>query len=419
MTGHPRYPYRNLEERVELVSNEMLAKPSLHISLRAQEVPWSGIRHMFELAAKIPDAVNLSVGQPDFDTPRHIVEAGQKALQDGYTRYAPALGLLELREAIARKLGRQNRIEIDPQKEAIVTVGAVEGLLLTLMAVIDPGDEVILPDPGYTNFEGIIRIVSGVPVRVPVREANGFRLEADDVEKAITQRTRVMIVNSPANPTGAVLLRSDLEKLAELAVRHNLLLVSDEAYEAFLYDGLEHVSIASFPGLKEHVASIYTLSKTYAMTGWRIAYVVGPERLISEMHKMQEDVVSCAPTFVQCAAVAALDGPQACVEQMVSEFDVRRKYLVKALNEIDGIRCPEPKGAFYLFPNISALGHTSSEVAISLLNTSKVVCVPGTAFGPHGEGYLRISYGASLENLKEGVRRIRHGVEQLRTKVGA
>jgi aspartate/methionine/tyrosine aminotransferase len=369
---------------------------------------------MFELAAKVPDAISLSVGQPDFDTPEHIVEACQQALAAGYTRYAPALGLRELRDAIARKVWRDNGIEIDPLQEAIVAAGAVEGLLLTLMAVLDPGDEVILPDPGYTNFEGIIRVINGVPVRVPVREENSFRLEAEEVEKAIDDRTRVMIVNSPANPTGAVLLRSDLEKLAELALRHNLLLISDEAYEAFLYDGLKHTSVASFPGMKDHVASVYTLSKTYAMTGWRIAYVVGPKWLINQMHKMQEDVVSCVATFVQHAAATALDGPQDSVRNMVSEFDARRKFLVKALNEIEGIRCLEPKGAFYLFPNVSALGRSSSEVAISLLETSKVVCVPGTAFGPRGEGYLRISYGASMADLREGVQRIRHGVEQLR-----
>ena len=394
---------------------DVLASGNLEISRRAQAVPWSGIRHMFELAAKVPDAISLSVGQPDFDTPEHIVEAGQKALAEGYTRYAPALGLAELREAIAGKVWRDNGIDIDPQKEAIVTAGAVEGLLLILMAVLDPGAEVILPDPGYTNFEGIVRVINGMPVRVPVYEENGFRLEAVEVEKAISERTRVMIVNSPANPTGAVLHRADLESLAELALRHNLLLISDEAYEAFLYDDLEHTSIGSFPGVKEHVASVYTLSKTYAMTGWRIAYVVGPQWLINQMHKMQEDVVSCVTTFVQHAAVAALEGPQDCVHRMVAEFDRRRKFMVEAINEIEGIRCLEPQGAFYLFPNISALGRSSSDVAVSLLETSKVVCVPGTAFGPRGEGYLRISYGASMDDLEEGVRRIRDGVRQIQS----
>ncbi len=394
---------------------DALAPGNLEISRRAQAVPWSGIRHMFELAAKVPDAISLSVGQPDFDTPEHIVDAGQKALAEGYTRYAPALGLAELREAIAGKVWRDNGIDIDPKKGAIVTAGAVEGLLLILMAVLDPGAEVILPDPGYTNFEGIVRVINGMPVRVPVYEENGFRLEAVEVEKAISERTRVMIVNSPANPTGAVLHRADLESLAELALRHNLLLISDEAYEAFLYDDLEHTSIGSFPGVKEHVASVYTLSKTYAMTGWRIAYVVGPQWLINQMHKMQEDVVSCVTTFVQHAAVAALEGPQDCVHRMVAEFDRRRKFMVEAINEIEGIRCLEPQGAFYLFPNISALGRSSSDVAVSLLETSKVVCVPGTAFGPRGEGYLRISYGASMDDLEEGVRRIRDGVRQIQS----
>ncbi len=383
------------------------------ISHRAQGIQWSGIRQMFELAAKVPDAINLSVGQPDFDTPRHIVEAGKQALDDGYTRYAPALGMLDLREAIARKVWRDNGIEIDPRKEAIVTAGAVEGLLLILMATLDPGDEVILPDPGYTNFEGIIRVVGGVSVQVPVHEENGFRPTAEEVEQAITDRTRVLIVNSPANPTGAVMHRADLEQLAKVALRHRLLLISDEAYEKFIYDGLEHFSVASFPGMKEHTASVYTLSKTYAMTGWRVAFVVGSERLIDQMHKMQEVVVSCVTSCVQRAAAVALDGPQDCVASMVAEFDVRRRFVVKALNKIEGIGCLEPKGAFYVFPNISALGRPSSELAISLLETSRVVCVPGTAFGPRGEGYLRISYGASLEDLREGMSRIAEGVARL------
>jgi aspartate/methionine/tyrosine aminotransferase len=398
-----------------MTSKNAPASDSIKISRRAQAVPWSGIRHMFELAAKVPGAISLSVGQPDFDTPEHIVMACQKALAEGHTRYAPALGLASLREAIAHKVWRNNGIDINPQEETIVTSGAVEGLLLILMAVLDPGDEVLLPDPGYTNFEGIIRIINGVPVRVPVREENGFRLAAEQVEQAIGERTRVMIVNSPANPTGALLHHQDLVALAEVALRHNLLLISDEAYEVFVYDGLEHNSIASLPGMKEHVASVYTLSKTYAMTGWRIGYVVGPQWLINQMHKMQEDVVSCVATFVQRAAIAALEGSQDCVVEMVAEFDGRRQFLVKALNEIDGLQCLEPRGAFYLFPNISELGRSSSEVAISLLETSKVVCVPGTAFGPRGEGYLRISYGASMKDLEEGVQRIQHGVNLIRS----
>jgi len=395
-------------------SIKTLSKESIRVSRRAQEVPWSGIRKMFELAAKVPDAVSFAVGQPDFDTPRHIVEAGQRALDEGYTRYAPSLGMLELREAIVRKVWRDNKIKANPQTEIIVTVGAMQGLLLALMTALDPGDEVMVSDPGYTNYEHLIRVATGVPVRVPAREENEFKLGPDDVEQAITERTRALIINSPANPTGTVMLRSDLEQIAEIAQRHNLIVISDEAYEKLIYGGLEHVSIASFPGIKERTVSVYTLSKTYAMTGWRIGFVVGADHLIDPMQRMQAGMVSCVTSFVQKAAVMALDGPQNCVDEMVAKYDVRRKFIVKALNEIEGLSCLEPKGAFYAFPNISALGRSSSKVAMSLLETSKVVCVPGTAFGPRGEGYLRISYASSLEDLEEGIRRIKEGVKKLR-----
>jgi len=322
--------------------------------------------------------------------------------------------MLELREAIVRKVWRDNKIKANPQTEIIVTVGAMQGLLLALMTALDPGDEVMVSDPGYTNYEHLIRVATGVPVRVPAREENEFKLGPDDVEQAITERTRALIINSPANPTGTVMLRSDLEQIAEIAQRHNLIVISDEAYEKLIYGGLEHVSIASFPGIKERTVSVYTLSKTYAMTGWRIGFVVGADHLIDPMQRMQAGMVSCVASFVQKAAIMALDGPQNCVDEMVAKYDVRRKFIVKALNEIEGLSCLEPKGAFYAFPNISALGRSSSKVAMSLLETSKVVCVPGTAFGPRGEGYLRISYASSLEDLEEGVRRIKEGVKKLR-----
>ncbi len=383
------------------------------ISQRALDVPWSGIRRMFGLAAQMPDAINLGIGQPDFPTPRHIVEAAHQALDAGYTRYAPALGLPELREAIARKIWRENGFQVDPDQEVIVTTGAVEGLLLALMAFLDPGDEVLVPDPGYTNYEGLVRVVSGVPVRVPAPEENGFQPAPEDVEKAITRRTKVLILNSPANPTGATLDRTALQRMAEIAVRHNLFVISDEAYEKFVYEGFEHVSVAAFPGMKERTASVYTLSKTYAMTGWRVGFVVGGAEIIQHLHRMQEVVVSCVATFVQKAAVAALDGPQDCVRQMVAEYEVRRRFIVEALNEMEGVRCLSPLGAFYVFPNISAFGRPSEEVAVALARENKVVCVPGTAFGPRGEGYLRISYAAPLPVLAQGVERIREGLAAL------
>jgi len=380
------------------------------VSHRAEEVPWSGIRKMFNLAAQVPEAVNLSVGQPDFDTPEHIVEAAKRALDEGHTRYTPGLGILPLREAIARKVWRENKIQADPAKEIMVTVGAMEGIILSLLALVDPGDEVLIGDPSYTNYEGQIRLINGEPVRVPALENNHFKLDPDDIEKAITEKTRLLIINSPANPTGAVLLQSDLEAIAEIVKGHDLFVLSDEAYERLVYDEVEHISIARLPDMKERTISLFTFSKTYAMTGWRMGYVVGPAGVIEQMHKMQEDLASCIPGFIQQAGIVALDGPQDCVGEMVAEYDRRRRFIVQALNEIDGVTCLRPKGAFYAFPNISSFGRTSEEVAVFLLNETKVICVPGTAFGPQGEGYLRISYAASLENLEEGIRRIKKGL---------
>ena len=383
------------------------------VSIRTQQVPWSGIRKMFNLAAQVPGAVNLSVGQPNFGTPRHIVEAGMRALDEGYTQYTPGLGILPLREAIARKVNRENKIQADPEREIMVTVGAMEGIILSLLAIVDPGDEVIIGDPAYTNYQAQIRLLNGRPVTVPALERNEFNMGPDDIERAVTEKTKLLMINSPANPTGAVILQSDLEAIAAIAQRHNLYVLSDEAYERLIYDGLEHISIARFPGMKERTISIFTFSKTYAMTGWRMGYVVGPQKVINEMHKLQEDVVSCVPGFTQQAGIAALDGPEDCVDDMVADYDRRRRFVVQALNEIDGITCMMPKGAFYAFPNVSSFGRTSEEVAISLLNNSEVICVPGTAFGPRGEGYLRISYAASMEQLEEGVARIKEGVEKI------
>jgi aspartate/methionine/tyrosine aminotransferase len=383
------------------------------VSNRAEEIPWSGIRKMFNLAAQVPEAVNLSVGQPDFDTPEHMVEVAKRALDEGQTQYTAGLGILSLREAISRKVRRENTIRADPDKEIIVTVGAMEGIILALLAIVDPGDEVIIGDPTYTNYPGQIQLASGRPVSVPAPENNDFKMDPADIERAITKKTKLLFINSPANPTGAVLLRSDLEAIAEIAQRHDLFVLSDEEYERLIYDGVEHISIASLPGMKERTTSVFTFSKTYAMTGWRMGYVVGPERVIDQMHKMQEDLASCVPGFIQQAGIAALDGPQDCVDEMLAEYDRRRRFIVRALNEVDGVTCLRPKGALYAFPNVSSFGRTSEEVAIFLLRDCKVVCVPGTAFGPRGEGYLRISYASSMEQLKEGMERIKEGVKRL------
>lgn len=380
------------------------------VSNRSRGVPPSGIRRMFNLAARVPEAVDLSVGQPHFETPRHIVEAAKQALDEGNTWYTPGMGIPSLREAISRKIWNENGIRADPATEIIVTVGATEGNILAMLVAADPGDEVIIADPSYTNYEGQIRVVNGTPVKVPVLESHDFKIDPGDVEKVIGNKTTLLIINSPANPTGAVLHRADLEAIAAIAERHDLFVLSDEAYERLIYDEVAHVSIASLPGMKERTISVFTFSKTYAMTGWRLGYVVGPAQVIEQIHKVQEDIASCVPGFIQQAGVVALEEAQDCVDRMVEEYDLRRKFIVQALNAIDGVTCLEPKGAFYAFPNVSSLGRTSEEVAGFLLNDSKVVCVPGTAFGRGGEGHLRISYAASWENLKEGVRRIQEGL---------
>jgi len=383
-------------------------------SNRARCVPWSGIRKMFSLAAQVPDAVNLSLGQPDFDTPAHVVEAAQRALDEGDTQYTPGLGIAALREAIAAKVWGENNIQADPEREIIVTMGAMEGIYLALLAVVDAGDEVIIGDPTYANYDAQILLVGGQPRRVAAPESNGFKMHPDWIGSAVTGRTKLLMINSPANPTGSVLSKADLQAIADLAEHQDLLVLSDEPYEKFVYDDVEHVSLASLPGMKERTISVFSFSKTYSMTGWRLGYVVAPPRVIDEMQKMQEDVAACVPGFVQQAGVAALTGSQQCVVRMLEEYELRRRYIVKALDEIDGLTCPKPKGAFYAFPNCTYFGRLSEEVAEFLLKESGVVCVPGTAFGPAGEGHLRISYAASMEQLEEGVDRIRKGIEELR-----
>lgn len=353
------------------------------------------------------------MGQPHFETPRHIVEAAKQALDEGNTWYTPGMGIPSLREAISSKAWRTNGIRADPATDVMITVGATEGNMLAMLAAVDPGDEVIITDPSYTNYEGQIRVANGTPVRVPVLESRDFRIDPGDIDRAISKRTKLMVINSPANPTGAVLQRRDLEALAAIAQRHDLFVLSDEAYESLIYDEVEHVSIGSLPGMKERTISVFTLSKTYAMTGWRIGYLIGPESVIEQIHKMQEDLVSCVPGFIQQAALVALEGPQDCVRRMVEEYDSRRLFMTEALDDIDGITCPRPQGAFYAFPNVSSFGRTSEEVATHLLQNSSVVCVPGNAFGIGGEGHLRISYAASWQNLEEGVKRIQAGLTSM------
>jgi len=383
------------------------------ISDRTKSAPWSGIRKVMEAVGRTSGAISLAPGEPDFDTPAHVVEAAKRALDEGWTHYAPGLGYEDLREAIAGKVKRDNNIDVDPETEVIVTVGAQEGMWLSFLVTVDPGDEVIIPNPCYTNYLGQVPSVSGVAVSVSAYEENGFVMAPEDIEAAITERTRAILLNSPGNPTGAVYSRKDLEAVAEIARKHNLFVISDEAYDMLVYGDAERVSITALPGMKDRAVSAFSFSKTYAMTGWRIGYVVGCAKAIRGMQKLQENVASCVASAIQKAGVAALNGPQDCVYEMLEEFDRRRRFLVKALNEIPGLTCPEPEGAFYVFPNIRSFGKTSEELAQFLLEEEKVGVVPGTTFNTLGEGHIRISYASSMASLEEGVERIRRGLAKL------
>lgn len=382
------------------------------VSDRARRVPPSLIRRMFEAAHRVPGAISLAVGEPGFPTPPHIVEAGRQALLDGFTKYSPNAGYLALREAIAEKLRRDNGLDVDPATEVFVTVGAMNALMLTFMVGIDPGDEVVITDPSYTNFEGQITLAGGVPVFVPTGPERGYVPEPAAVEAAVTSRTRAILVNSPSNPTGSVYPPDILRAIADIAERHDLLLVSDETYEALLYGDARHLSPASFPGLRERTVSIYSFSKSYAMTGWRVGYLTGPPAMLRRMEVVQEEMASCVNAAAQQGAIAALRGPQDCVEAMRRAYEQRRNLVVERLNAIPGVACPRPGGAFYAFPDVRAVTRDTVGLAERLLSDHKVVVSPGEAFGPASGGFLRLSYAASDADLDEGLRRLHEGIRR-------
>jgi aminotransferase len=367
------------------------------------------------LAKEQPGVVNLGIGEPDFPTPEHIRSAAKNALDEGYTTYPPARGFRDLREAIAEKLRNENHISADPDSEIFVSVGAMQGIFNTALHLIEPGDEVIVVDPGY-DYYSQIRLFGGIPVPVPVHESDGFRLNPESLEKAINPRTRMMILNTPANPTGVVFDKRNLQDIADLAKLHNVIVLSDEPYETIIYDGKKHCSIASLDGMKDLTISVFTFSKTFAMTGWRVGYVVAPEWLIDEMEKIMEHMVSGVTAVSQRAALAALKGPQACVAEMVQAYSHRRKIIHEGLNEIPGVSCILPESTFYAFPNVTGLGMTSWEVAEFLVKEYQVATVPGTVFGKNGEGFLRISFAVDTSTIEEGLLRIKQGTVALRKR---
>lgn len=385
----------------------------LKLSKRSKKIPKSGIRKMFDLAQKYEGLVNLSVGEPDFDTPPHIIEAAFKAMREGYTHYTVNAGFLEFRKAASEKLRKENRIEADPEKEIMATAGAMGGLSLAMLALIDPGDEVLIPDPGFPNYTAQTILAGGKPVYYPLKEENNFHAKADDIAERITPKTKAIIINSPSNPTGAVLREKELKSIADIVLEHDLYVISDEAYENILYDGIKHVSIASLPEMKERTISIFTFSKTYAMTGWRIGFVVAPEEIIEVMLELQEHTFVHPSSISQMAAIAALRGPKEHVQRMLKEYAERREIITKELNSMPGVTCLKPEGAFYVFPNIKETGMSSEKIAMYLLEEAKIITVPGTAFGSYGEGYIRISYTTSKEKIKEAMDRMRTALEKL------
>jgi aspartate aminotransferase len=350
------------------------------------------------------DVIHLEIGEPDFDTPRHIVQAAGDALETGYTHYGPALGLPELRQEIAKYLCDNRGVEV-PWERVAVTPGGKPPMFYTIMALIESGDEVIYPNPGFPIYESMISFVGGTAVPLPLREEHEFRFDPAEFRSLATDRTRLIILNSPQNPTGGVLTRSELEAVGEVALERDLLVLSDEIYSRILYEG-EHISIATLPGMLDRTILLDGFSKTWAMTGWRLGYAVYPEPLIPHIDRLIVNSVSCTASFSQRAGISALEGPQEDVARMVEEFRRRRDAIVERLNAVPGISCLSPHGAFYVFPNIRALGKSSSEVADLLLEEAGVATLSGTAFGEHGEGYLRLSYANSLENLEEAAERI-------------
>jgi aspartate/methionine/tyrosine aminotransferase len=364
------------------------------------------------LEAQGKSIVHLEIGEPDFDTPANAREAAKKALDAGATHYAPFAGIPALREAIAADATARKGFDVTPDR-VFVTVGGKGVMVYAILALVDPGDEVIVPDPGYPIYESLTRFVGGTPIAIPIRMENEFRLDVDELASLITPRTKLIVINSPANPTGGVLTRSDLERIAELATQHDLLVLADEIYGRILYDGMEHVSIASLPRMADRTIVLDGFSKTFAMTGWRLGYAIVPQALAQTYGTLIINTISCAPTFVQMGAVEAMTGPQDPIDAMVAEFRVRRDLVVDGLNAIPGVRCLSPHGAFYVFPDISGTGLSGAELADTLLHEAGVCVLAGTAFGHTGTGHIRISYANSRENLAEALTRIRRLVERL------
>lgn len=380
------------------------------VARHVRELPRSGIREFFDLVVGVPDVISLGVGEPDFVTPWHIREAAIYALERGRTSYTSNLGLLKLREAIAATVQRRFRVTYDPRQEVLVTVGVSEALDIALRAVVNPGDEVLYHEPCYVSYSPSVVLTYGVPVPVPCRAADGFAVRADAIAARLTPRSRVLVLNFPTNPTGGTMERAELERIAALAQRHDLLVITDEIYSELTYEG-EHVSIASLPGMRERTVFLHGFSKAYAMTGFRIGYACGPVELVEAMMKIHQYSMLCASIVSQEAATEALLNGDAAMVEMREAYRARRNLIVDALNAM-GLTCHRPRGAFYAFPSVAATGMTAKDFAFRLLAEEKVACVPGTAFGPGGEGFLRCCFATALDRIEEAMKRLARFVQR-------
>jgi len=381
------------------------------LSGKVKQIKPSGIRKFFDIVSEMDDAISLGVGEPDFDTPWHIREEGIYSLEKGRTFYTSNAGLSELKIEISKYLDRRFDLKYDPSDEIMITVGGSEAIDGALRAMLDTGDEVILPQPSYVSYEPCIVLADGVPVIVELKEENDFKLTREQLEKAVTDKTKILIMPFPNNPTGAIMTKEELQPIVDFVIEHDLFVISDEIYSELTYSG-NHVSIGAFPGMKERTIVINGFSKSYAMTGWRLGYACGPKVILSQILKIHQFAIMCAPTTSQYAAIEALRHGDDDVEKMRDEYDRRRRFLLNAFDEM-GIECFEPYGAFYMFPSIKKFGMSSDEFATRLLKEEKIAVVPGTAFGDCGEGFLRISYAYSIDDLKAALERIGRFIEKL------
>lgn len=384
---------------------------------RMKKIPFSGIRKVFEkvreLEAQGENIIHFEIGRPDFDTPNHIKDAAKKALDNGEVHYTSNYGRQDLLNLISEKLKNKNGIEYDPKGEIVVTVGANEAVFMAMAGLLDPGDEILIPDPIWLHYFYCAEMAGGVPISIPYREENEFLPDPEEIESLITDKTKAIVINSPHNPTGSALDRGLIDKLAGLAVKHDLVVISDEIYEDIIFDGREHISIASAPGMRERTITISGFSKAYSMTGWRLGYVAAPSEIIGILNRVHQYTTVCACSFAQAGAVAALAEGDDCVVNMVKEFSRRRELVMEMLNDMPGIKCAPLSGAFYAFPSIKDTGMDSFQAVEYLLKEARIALVPGSVFGNYGEGYVRLSYANSYENLEEGLTRMKSALARL------